>query len=148
MKIENLNENMVDFYHDNPSMMELYEYRNSEVYREIVLFLNDFNADWRKKKELGEYAAGFVLEVVKEFEDKNQPFIYWLTMIYEEIADRYSTTKSNYQFARTMAEQYEMERFLDEYQWKKYAKKIQVADFDTEYEKYKKDDDETVCLSF
>lgn len=152
MKIENLYENMVNFYHENPSMMELYEYRNTEIYKEVVLFLNDFNSDWRRKKELGEYATDFILQIIKEFEeeqeDENQSFVQWLTNIYEEIANRYATTKSNYQFARTMAEQYEMERFLDEYQWKKHAKKIQVEDFDTEYEKYKKDDDETIYLFF
>ena len=127
MKIENPYENMVNFYHDNPSMMELFEYRNTEVYQEIVLFLNDFNADWRKKKELGEYAADFILQIIKEFEeeqeDENESFIQWLTNIYEETADRYATTKSNYQFARAMNEQFEMERFLDDYQWQKYKKK-------------------------
>jgi hypothetical protein len=151
MKIENPYENMVNFYHDNPSMMELFEYRNTEVYQEIVLFLNDFNADWRKKKELGEYAADFILQIIKEFEeeqeDENESFIQWLTNIYEETADRYATTKSNYQFARAMNEQFEMERFLDDYQWQKYKKKHN-DDFDTAYEKYKKEDDDTVCLSF
>lgn len=152
MKIENPYENMVNFYHENPSIMELYEYRNTDIYREIVLFLNDFNADWRKKKELGEYAADFILRIIKEFEeeqeDENQSFVQWLTNIYEEVADRYADTKSNYDFAKTMNEQYEMEHFIDLYQWQKMEKKHEVDDFDTAYKKYKKEEDETVYLFF
>ena len=144
MKIENPYENMVNFYHDNPSMMELYEYRNTDIYREIVLFLNDFNADWRKKKELGEYAADFILRIIKEFEQENDLSVEWLSTIYEEIADRYSTTKSNYQFARM----YDIESFLHEFQWRQCLDETQGVDFEEACQKYQKDDDEKICLSF
>ena len=147
MKIENPYENMVNFYHDNPSMMELFEYRNTEVYQEIVLFLNDFNADWRKKKELGEYAADFILRIIKEFEeeqeDENDSFIQWLTNIYEETADRYATTKSDYQFARGISQDIKalMEEFTTD-------EDFLEDEFEKAYEKYKKEEDETVYLFF
>lgn len=146
MKTESPYENMVNLYHDNPSMMELYEYRNSEIYREIVLFLNDFNADWRKKKELGEYAADFILRIIKEFEedDDDESSVQWLTNIYEEIADRYSMTKSNYQFARL----YDIESFFKEFKWKECIDETQGVDFEEACQKYQKDDDEKICLSF
>ena len=147
MKIDNMYENMVNFYHDNPSMMELFEYRNTEVYQEIVLFLNDFNADWRKKKELGEYAADFILRIIKEFEeeqeDENDSFIQWLTNIYEETADRYATTKSDYQFARGISQDIKalMEEFTTD-------EDFLEDEFEKAYEKYKKEEDETVYLFF
>ncbi|MER0441571.1 hypothetical protein [Emticicia sp. W12TSBA100-4] len=147
MKIENPYENMVNFYHDNPSIMELYEYRNTDIYREIVLFLNDFNADWRKKKELGEYAADFILRIIKEFEeekeDENLPFVQWLTNIYEEIADRYASTKSNYQFARAMSQ--DIKSLMEECTT---DDDFLEDEFEKAYEKYKKEDDETVYLFF
>ncbi len=145
MKIENLYENMVNFYHENPSMMELYEYQNTEIYQEIVLFLNDFNSEWRKKKELGEYAADFILRTIEAFEQKssNLTFVTWLSLLYEEIADRYRTTKINYQLARN--DNQDLQSLIEAYTTEDDF--LEEA-FERAYEKNKKEDDEKVCLSF
>lgn len=145
MIIENFNGNMVNFYHENPSMMELYEWRNSKIYKEIILFLNDFNADWRKKKELGEYASEFILRIIEEYENEEteQFFVEWLTLIYREIADRYVITKSNYQFARVMRE--DTRELIEEYTT---DDDFMEEEFEKAYKKLKKEEDDTICLFF
>lgn len=145
MNIANTYEEMVDFYHDNPAMMALYNYRHTELYQEIVLFLNDLNADWRKNKELGEYAADFILRIIQAFEQEpnNHTFVEWLHAIYEEIADRYSTTKSNYQLSRSS--QTDLHALLEVYTTEDDF--LEEA-FEQAYEKSKKEDDEKVYLSF
>lgn len=104
---ENHLEKITDFYHENEDIYQLYELKDSEIYQEIVLFLDDFKHEWRKNKELGSYAPEFILRIIEDFKEGYQEVIEnsfkeWLVAMFEEFADRYENTKSNFQFARPM----------------------------------------------
>ncbi len=146
--IENHSEKITDFYHENEDMCQLYELKDSEIYQEIVLFLNDFNLEWRKNKELGSYAPEFILRIIEDFkegyeEDNENGFKEWLKAMYEEVADRYENTKSNFQFARAMNESHSFESYYETNQ-----DDNKKNDFDSLYAQFQREDNEKVYLFF
>lgn len=145
---ENHLEKITDFYHENEEMYQLYELKDSEIYQEIVLFLNDFKYEWRKNKELGSYAPEFILRIIEDFkegyeEDNENGFKEWLVDMFEEVADRYENTKSNFQFARAMNESHSFESYYEANQVDNIKN-----DFDLLYAKFQKEDDEKSYLLF
>lgn len=100
-------EEMLDDYSTNEDLYHLYDKKDTVIYKEIVLFLNDFNPDWRKNKELGRYAAELIIDTIEELENsfesdgeeentetESTNFKNWLAMIYDNIAQKYNRLKS------------------------------------------------------
>lgn len=114
----NLFQEMSDYYMENEYLSDLYDMKDHDIYKEIVLFLDDFRPDWRKNKGLGYYAPEFILNVIEEFEcnfyynnpyrcgeqyelfeDPNKPnlaFRNWLKEMYEYIDEMYSSYSNDY----------------------------------------------------
>ncbi len=146
--IENYSEKITDFYHENEDIYQLYELKDSEIYQEIVLFLNDFNHEWRKNKELGSYAPEFILRIIEDFkegykEENENGFKEWLMAMFEEVADRYENTKSNFQFARAMNESRSFESYYETNQVDN-----KKNDFDSLYSQFQREEDEKSYLFF
>lgn len=74
----------------------LWNKKDTEIFQEILIFLNDFFPGWRKKKELGYYAPELILETIELYEelDEWESKAEWLANIYEYIAYRYDSYKS------------------------------------------------------
>lgn len=146
--IEKHSEKITDFYRENEEMCQLYELKDSEIYQEIVLFLNDFNREWRKNKELGSYAPEFILRIIEDFKEgyeevNENSFKEWLMAMFEEVADRYENTKSNFQFARVMNESHSFETYYEANQVDNIKN-----DFDSLYAQFQRDEDEKFYLFF
>jgi hypothetical protein len=80
-------------------LVNLYmNYKDSEIYKELVLFLNDYNQDWRENRELGYYAAEFCLHIIglcqNGFEDETGSFKSRLQNLYETIGEAYEHFKA------------------------------------------------------
>jgi hypothetical protein len=43
--------------------------KDSLIYKEITTYLDSYNAEWRKYKELGSNAPQLILDVIADFED-------------------------------------------------------------------------------
>ena len=63
-----------DHYVDNEELYELYDKKDTLIYKEIVLFMDAFKPDWRKKKELGRRAVDFILDIISEHGDEYSEF--------------------------------------------------------------------------
>lgn len=87
-------------YHaEYTDLVDLYlNHRDSEMYKETVLFLDSYNPDWRKNSELGYYAAELILWLIGMYEDTyhddEKPYPQRLALLYEEIANEYERIKS------------------------------------------------------
>ena len=88
-------------YPDNEDLVQVYQdWGDSEYLQELFAALDEYEPDWNKEKELGSWAAEFVLDVLDE-ED-------WGTMTKEErkgrfdelLDERYEDFRSGHQFAR------------------------------------------------
>jgi hypothetical protein len=162
MNLNDMYQDMGDFEYDHPYLCELFERQGEPIYKEIVLFLNDFNPDWRMNKELGEYAPEFILDIMNEFkefkeeEEENdeanytkKDFISWLTEIYEDIGGNYNSTKFSYQRARTASDTpKEYKAFREQYMEEAYVDVTDEEEVVNFYQKYIKEDDESVYLFF
>jgi hypothetical protein len=112
---------MADYYFENEDLSRLYEMKDDDTYKEIVLFLDDFKPEWRKNKELGNKAPEFILSIIDDFEnnfdydenyadedideedadgnEENEPiltFKEWLHKMYDHIADQYNFYSGDY----------------------------------------------------
>ena len=107
-------EEMLDDYEANEDLYRLYDKKDTVIYQEIVLFLNDFNPDWRKNKELGRYAAELIIDTIEELENsfesedeestetESTHFKNWLAMIYDNVAQKYDRLKSYNEGTKTI----------------------------------------------
>jgi hypothetical protein len=152
MNIEQLYEDMDDFYEDNPDLVELLNYETSEAFIEIVKFLDKFKPEWRKNKELGGNAPEFILSVINEngakyiFDKDDDESISreeWVARIHEDIKEGYEYAHCSFQIARTYSNQ--IKSLIEEYT-------INGVFFEEEYNqayaKFKEKDDERVYLDF
>ena len=58
-------------YADNEEILQVYEdWGNSGYLQEVFRLLNEFNPDWNKEKELGSWAAEFILDMLEEAEEE------------------------------------------------------------------------------
>jgi hypothetical protein len=139
-----------NFDHKNENFAELSQYKDSEVYKGIVAFLNDFNPEWRKNKELGESAPAFCLHYINLYEDTlkahgKRSFTDWSKDRARDIAKHYSRAKAEYQAARETALINSFHDFLE----RKYGQdEVDDDVYEEEYEKYCKEDDEKISLTF
>ena len=64
-------------YADNEEILQVYEdWGNSGYLQEVFRLLNEFNPDWNKEKELGSWAAEFILDMLEEAEDQEEKHQY------------------------------------------------------------------------
>jgi hypothetical protein len=58
---------LADFDSSNPELVEVYGLSETAIFKEIVLFLDKYEPEWRKTKQLGWNAPTLFLEVMEEF---------------------------------------------------------------------------------
>lgn len=96
-------EKLADFQQDGDDLIQLYEeWGDSEYLKEIFASLDDYNTDWNKEKELGSWAAEFILDTLSEVEEELESMTPKERMrkFDELIDDRYEDFRSGHQFAR------------------------------------------------
>lgn len=90
-------------YPDNEDLIQVYEdWGDTEYLQELFVALDEYEPDWNKEKELGSWAAEFILDILQEKEEE------WpiLTKVqrkehFDELLDeRYEDFRSGHQFAR------------------------------------------------
>lgn len=90
-------------YPDNEDLIQVYqEWGETAVFRELLAELDRYEPDWNKEKELGSWAAEFILDILQEEGDK------WEDMGPEErktrledlLDERYEDFRCSHQFAR------------------------------------------------
>lgn len=64
-----LMQSMANFGSDNAELCRVYELSNTAIFKEIVVFLDSYEPEWRKSKQLGFNAPTLFLEVIEEFYD-------------------------------------------------------------------------------
>lgn len=78
------------------------EYSGTELYREIVHFMNLAFPEWTYNAGIGRWAAEFVLTAIQNLEytqEKNYSSLETLKEIYVVLAEDYQSSKKEYQFA-------------------------------------------------
>ena len=88
---------------DNEDIIQVYEdWGDSEYLQELFTALDRYEPDWNKEKELGSWAAEFILDLLQEQEEElkgmspEQRSERW-----DELLDeRYEDFRSGHQFAR------------------------------------------------
>ena len=60
-------QSMADFGSDNAELCRVYELSDTAIFKEIVVFLDSYEPEWRKSKQLGFNAPTLFLEVIEEF---------------------------------------------------------------------------------
>lgn len=90
-------------YPDNEDLIQVYrEWGETAVFRELLAELDRYEPDWNKEKELGSWAAEFILDILQE--EGNE----WEDMGPEErktrledlLDERYEDFRCSHQFAR------------------------------------------------
>lgn len=88
---------------DNADLIQVYQdWGDSEYLQELFTALDRYEPDWNKEKELGSWAAEFILDLLQEEEEE------WGIMTrkqraerFDELLDeRYEDFRSGHQFAR------------------------------------------------
>lgn len=90
-------------YAENEEILQLYEdWGNSEELKEVFEVLNAYCPDWNKEKELGSWAAEFILDMLEEVETEiGEASPVQRKACFEEMVDeRYEDFRSGHQFAR------------------------------------------------
>ena len=58
-------------YAENEEIMQVYEEWGETAYlKEVIGVLNRYNPDWNKERELGSWAAEFILDLLEETEEE------------------------------------------------------------------------------
>ena len=90
-------------YPDNEDLIQVYQDWGETVYlQELFSVLDRYEPDWNKEKELGSWAAEFILDLLQEEEGE------WEDMTKEQrierfdelLDERYEDFRSGHQFAR------------------------------------------------
>jgi len=90
-------------YPDNEDLIQVYQdWGETEYLQELFTVLDSYEKDWNKEKELGSWAAEFILDLLQEEEGE------WENMTHEEriermdelLDERYEDFRSSHQFAR------------------------------------------------
>lgn len=96
-------ERLASTYPDNEDLIQVYrEWGDSKYLQELFSALDRYEPDWNKEKELGSWAAEFILDILQEgeneWEDMNQEE---RTQRFDELLDeRYEDFLDSHQFAR------------------------------------------------
>lgn len=90
-------------YPDNEDLIQVYrDWGDSEYLQELFEALDKYESDWNKEKELGSWAAEFILDILEDGEGE------WETMSPEKrmerfndlLDERYEDFRCGHQFAR------------------------------------------------
>jgi hypothetical protein len=125
------------------------EYQGTQVYDDFVSFMDFLNPDWRKEKELGEWAPEFCLNYIQEYEslledeDIQIPFKAWLAEQYQDICERYDNTKSTYQTERLQNLFSQIDQEIESR-----INELTETEYDLQFELLRKKDDEKTYLNF
>ncbi|WP_302567682.1 hypothetical protein [Culturomica massiliensis] len=90
-------------YADNEEILQVYEdWGNSGYLQEVFRLLNEFNPDWNKEKELGSWAAEFILDMLEEAEEELEDSTpeNREELFREMLEERYEDFRNGHQFAR------------------------------------------------
>ena len=88
---------------DSEDIIQVYsEWGSSEYLQELFTALDRYEPDWNKEKELGSWAAEFILDLLEEQEEelKGMTEEQRLERWDELLDDRYEDFRSGHQFAR------------------------------------------------
>ena len=101
MKIENTRD-YADYMNQHESYINLLEeYSQTEIFKEIISFLNKTYPKWSSNHFLGAYAAEFVETIIQTLEylqvREEHTKLEMLKNIHEEITSRFNDTYFNYQ---------------------------------------------------
>ena len=90
-------------YADNEEILQVYEdWGETEYLKEVVSVLNRYNPEWNKEKELGSWAAEFILDLLEETEEEFEELGEEgrCARFEEMVEERYEDFRSGHQFAR------------------------------------------------
>ena len=90
-------------YPENEDMIFLYEEWGETPYlRELFTLLSEYQPDWNKEKELGSWAAEFILDLLEETEAElgEMEAEARLEQFKEMIEERYDDFRNSHQFVR------------------------------------------------
>lgn len=88
---------------DNEDIIQVYEdWGDSEYLQELFTALDRYEPDWNKEKELGSWAAEFILDLLQEQEEELKGMTSeQRSESWDELLDeRYEDFRSGHQFAR------------------------------------------------
>lgn len=90
-------------YAENEEILQVYEdWGETEYLKEVISVLNCYNSDWNKEKELGSWAAEFILDLLEETEEEFEELGAEgrRERFGEMVEERYEDFRSGHQFAR------------------------------------------------
>lgn len=90
-------------YPENEDMVLLYEEWSETPYlRELFALLTDYQPEWNKEKELGNWAAEFILDLLEEAENEIEEMDPQrrINHFREMIEERYEDFRNSHQFVR------------------------------------------------
>lgn len=90
-------------YPENEETLQLYEeWGDSEYLKELFEVLSDWNPDWNKEKELGSWAAEFLLDLLEETEEESGEISSEMrkARFREMLEERYEDFRNGHQFVR------------------------------------------------
>lgn len=90
-------------YPDNEDLIQVYKDWGDSVYlRELVATLECYEPEWNKQKELGSWAAEFILDILMDMEGEMEELTPEERRVrFDELLDeRYEDFRSGHQFAR------------------------------------------------
>lgn len=94
-------EKLAKTYPDQENLIQVYrDWGNSEYLKELEQALDQYEPDWNKEKELGSWAADFILDILQEenWEEMNRN--QRLERFNELLDERYEDFRNSHQFAR------------------------------------------------
>lgn len=90
-------------YAGNEEILQVYEdWGDTEYLKEVICVLNGYNPDWNKERELGGWAAEFILDLLEETEEEFDELGGQgrCARFEEMVEERYEDFRSGHQFAR------------------------------------------------
>ncbi|MEG0796437.1 MAG: hypothetical protein RR397_08060 [Odoribacter sp.] len=87
----------------NEDLLQVYEEWGDSLYlQELFTVLDKYEPDWNKEKELGSWAAEFILDILQEEKEEwqNMPKEQRMKYFDELLDERYEDFRSGHQFAR------------------------------------------------
>ncbi len=88
-------------YPDQEDLIQLYrDWGDSAVLQELFKALDAYEPDWNKEKELGSWAAEFILDLLQEEEWENMTPAERTARFEELLEERYEDFRCGHQFAR------------------------------------------------
>ena len=88
-------------YPDQEDLVQVYkEWGDSAYLQELFKVLDSYEPDWNKEKELGSWAAEFLLDILEEEEWEEMTPEERTNRFNELLDERYEDFRSSHQFAR------------------------------------------------